>query len=252
MSSQSETIRSVQITCDLLDKLQELDGAGVTELADEMNHSKSTIHSHLATLLEHRLVVKEGAQYRLSLRFLDIAQHVRDQIGTYDVIRDELESLTDATGEVAQFGIEEHGVVSYLYKATGSRGVETASSVGTSQPMHSTALGKSILAHVPEERVDEIVDHHGLPARTRNTITDRDDLFDELETVRAQGYAIDDEENVEGLRCVAAPVLEDGSPFGAVSISGPASRFDGKVLREELPTSVTRAANVIELNSKFS
>jgi DNA-binding MarR family transcriptional regulator len=87
------TIRSVQIAFNIIDVLQEKGGAGVTELADELGHSKSTIHSHLRTLEERNILVREGDGYRLSLRILDMATHVREQVGNYDVIRDEVDEL---------------------------------------------------------------------------------------------------------------------------------------------------------------
>lgn len=246
------TIHAVDITCKIIEALQELNGAGVTELANRLEHSKSTIHSHLQTLETHHLVVHEETQYRLSLRFLDVAEHVRDQFGNYHIIENELDSLAAETEEVAQFGIEEHGRVSYLYKVAGERGVETASSVGTQQDIHSTSLGKSILAHLPEERIEEILDRRGLPEKTENTITDREELFAELERIREQGYAVDDEENVSGLRCIGAPVMGNDGVSGAVSVSMPSSRLSEAEFTEEMPTVVMRAANVIELNSKFA
>lgn len=246
-----QKIHAVRITCTLIEELQERNGAGVTELANRLDHSKSTIFSHLRTLEDEGLVVQDGSQYRLSLRFLDVASHVRDQFPNYEIIGTELESLADETGEVAQFGIEEHGRASYLYKATGSDGVETASSVGTQQPIHSTALGKAILADMSEDRVREIIDQNGLPPKTEHTITDPGELFETLDEIQERGYAIDNEENVGGLRCIAAPVLADSEPIGAVSVSGPSSRFSGEFFTEKLPAMVTSTMNVIELNSKF-
>ena len=249
--SHRPTLRSVNITCEIVEKLKELNGVGVTELAKELDRSKSTIHDHLTTLEDNQLVVYESGSYRLSLWFLDAAAQIRGQFGNYEAIENELESVVEETSEIVQFGIEEHGRVSYLYKAVGEHGVETASSVGTQQPMHSTSLGKAILAYLPRDRVEEIFDRHGLPQRTENTITEREALFHELEEVRERGYAVDNEENVLGLRCIAAPVMDDDEVFGAVSVSGPSSRISDDILTNELLTLVKRAANVIELNSKF-
>jgi len=134
----------VEIAFNIIDVLQKKGGAGVTELAEELDHSKSTIHSHLRTLEDREILVREGDGYRLSLRILDMVTQVRDQVGNYDVIKSEVDMLAEETGEIAQFGTEEHGKVSYLYKTTGERGVETASRVGTQQLMHSTSLGKTI------------------------------------------------------------------------------------------------------------
>jgi len=246
------TIRSVEIAFNIIDVLQEKGGAGVTELANELDHSKSTIHSHLRTLEEREILVREGDGYRMSLRILDMATHVREQVGNYDVIKNEVDTLAEETGEIAQFGLEEHGKVSYLYKTTGERGVETASRVGTQQPMYSTSLGKTILAYLPEERTDEIVKAQKYEALTPTTITSPEELYEDLETIRKQGYGIDDEENFEGLRCVAAPVKNEETVLGAVSITGPSSRFTLDSIHDEYADQVQRAANVIELNTKFA
>lgn len=252
-SDNTRTIDAVRTACGLLDALQEHGPAGVTRLAEELDLSKSVVHSHLATLTECEYVVKEGTQYRLSFRYLDLARHVRDQFGVYDVITGELDSLAEETGEVAQFGTEEHGQVVYLAKAKGESGVETASSVGRREYLHSTSLGKAILSQLPRERVVDIVDQRGLPRKTDHTITDRDDLLEELERTRERGYAIDDEENISGLRCVAAPVGgPDDTILGALSVSGPSSRMEMDRIESELADTITRAANVIEINSKFS
>jgi DNA-binding IclR family transcriptional regulator len=246
------TIRSVEIAFRIIDLLQEKGEAGVTELADELDHSKSTIHSHLRTLEEQRILVHEGNGYRLSLRLLDMATHVREQVGNYDVIRKEVDALADETEEIAQFGLEEHGKVTYLYKKTGDRGVETASAVGIQQPMYSTALGKTILAYLPAERIEEIATDTEYEALTPKTVTSPSELYDDLETIRERGYGIDDEENFDGLRCVAAPVKNGETVLGAVSVTGPSSRFTLDRIHGELSDKVQRAANVIELNTKFA
>mgnify|MGYP002760589363 FL=1 len=252
VQSDFETIRSVEIACSVIETLQELDGGGITEISNRTGHSKSTIYNHLQTLEENQLAAKEGDQYRLSVRFLDVASHVRNQSGNYDVIRDELDKAAKETGEVVQFGVEEHEKVGYLYKAQGNRAVQTISSVGTYQPMHSTALGKALLAEFSNKRVHEILDRQGMEQRTENTITGREELFEELADVRDRGYAIDDQENIRGLRCISAPVGGDDTILGAVSVSGPSSRFNQDRLHEELPKLMKNTANVIELNSKYS
>lgn len=246
------TIQSVKIAFNIIDVLQAKGSVGVTELADELGHSKSTVHSHLRTLEERKIIVRDEDSYRLSLQILDIAMDVRDQTGSYDVIRDEVDELADETGEIVQFGIEEYGQVSYLYKSTGDHAVETASSVGTQQPMYSTSLGKTILTYLPPERTEEIVEATDFTALTPETITSPEELYDDLETIEECGYGIDDEENYSGLRCIAAPVRNGDTVLGAVSITGPSSRFTDERLHGELADYVKRTANVIELNTKFA
>jgi DNA-binding IclR family transcriptional regulator len=247
----SRTVQSVQTAVDIVEYLREVGEAGVTELATALDCSKGTVHSHLATLLENEYVVRRGDRYGLSLKLLDLGEFVKSRIDIYDVVTDELDDLAAETGEVAQFATEEHGRAVYLDKARGEQAVNTASTVGKREYIHCISLGKAMLAHLPEERVEGIVDRHGLPAQTPNTITDRETLFAELETIRERGYAVDDEEKIEGVRCVAAPLTDDGV-VGAISISGPSSRMDGERFREELPRKLLRWANVIEINAKFA
>lgn len=251
-TNDKRTINAVHTASAILNALQRLNGAGTTELANELDMAKSAVYSHLATLEEEEYIVKDGTTYRLGFRYLDMAEHVKEQFGKYDVVRSELDSLAEETGEVAQFAVEEHARVVYLYKAIGEYGVQTSSSVGSRDYLHCTALGNAMLAHLPEERIDEIIERRGLPKKTDKTLTDRESLMAELERTRERGYAIDDEENILGLRCIAAPIITDGEVTGAVSVSGPSSRVEGERGETELSNVVIRAANVIEINSKFS
>lgn len=244
------TVQSVQTTIDLVEHLREVGKAGVTELARALDCSKGTVHSHLATLVENEYVVKNGDQYELSLKFIDLGEYAKSRLDIYEVVTEELDDLAAETGEVAQFATEEHGRAVYLYKAYGDKAVNTASSVGKREYIHCIALGKAMLAQFPEHRVEGIIDRHGLPTQTENTITDREELATELQAIRERGYAIDDEEMIDGIRCVAAPLTNE-DVVGAISISGPSSRMDGQRFREELPDKLLRSANVIEINAKY-
>jgi DNA-binding IclR family transcriptional regulator len=246
------TVDAVQTTLDIIEFLQEREVAGITEISEAVNRSKGTVHGHMATLTQNEYVVNNGGSYRLSLRYLDIAETVKGRLKMYDVVREELDDLADECGELAQFATEEHGKAVYIYKTEGENAVQTASSVGNREYLHCISLGKAMLAHMPDERVAEIVEKHGLPEYTDSTITSRDELFEELATIRDRGYAFDREEKIEGLRCVAAPVVMKGEVIGALSVSGPASRFEGEIYEETLPKLVTRSANVIEINAQFS
>jgi len=242
------TVDAVDTTCDVIYALQELGGAGVTELADHLGCSKAAVHSHLNTLLVNELVTKDDDTYSLSLRFLDLGRYVRSEVEIYEIVEEEIEKLAEETGEVAQFMVEEHGRGVYLHKARGENAIQTASYVGGRNMLHCTALGKAILSELPREYVERIIDRHGLLRQTPNTITDREDLFAELERVREEGVAFDREEILEGMRCVATPTVDrDGRLLGAVSVTGPISRMHEERL-DELGERVRHAANVIEIN----
>ena len=247
------TVEAVRTTCEILYVLQSRKRVGVTEIADEVGMAKGAVHRHLTTLDDCEYVVNENGKYRLSLRYLDMANQVKELVGNYDIIADELGRLASETGEIAQFATEEHGWVTYVYKADTESDVQTASSTGKREYMHSTALGKTMLSQMADERVTEILKCHDMPAKTTQTITDQTTLFNQLDKIQDQGYALDDEENIEGLRCVAMPVTgADGEIFGAVSLSGPVSRMTTERIDKDLVEVLTRTTNVIEINSKFA
>lgn len=247
------TVQAVRTALDIIEYLQREERAGVTELSNELGRSKGTIHSHLTTLVQGHYLTREDSEYRLSLRYLDLGETVKKRLEYYEVARAELDELAEASGELAQLATEEHGMAIYLYKSKGEQAVETASSVGKREYPHCISLGKVILAHLPRERVETIVEHNGLPEFTPQTITERAELFEELDRVRERGYAFDDEERIQGLKCVGAPITgPTGDVLGALSVSGPSSRMTGERFTEELPGMVTRSANVVEINTQFS
>lgn len=245
-------IQSVETAVNIIELLQSEEGAGVTHISNTLELSKGTVHSHLATLKNNEYVVKRDGEYHLSLKYLDLAETVKSQVSGYDIVREEVERLATETGELAQFATVEHGRAVYLYKYGGENAVQTASRLGTRESLHCLSLGKAMLAHMTRDRVEDIIDTHGLKRYTPQTITDRDALFEELSRIRERGVAYDEEERIEGIRCVAAPVTAAGDIFGAVSVSGPATRIKGDRFREALPDHVTRTANIIEINTKFS
>lgn len=247
------TVQAVRTALDIIEYLQREERAGVTELSNELERSKGTIHSHLTTLVQGDYLTREGSEYRLSLRYLDLGETVKERLEYYHVARAELDDLAEESGELAQLATEEHGMAVYLYKSKGDKAVESASSVGKREYPHCIALGKAILAHMPRERAEIIVEHNGLLEFTPQTITEPGALFEELDRIRERGYAFDNEERIQGLKCVAAPITSpDGDVLGALSISGPSSCMTGDRFTEEIPDMVTRSANVIEINTQFS
>jgi DNA-binding IclR family transcriptional regulator len=246
-------LQSVATTFEILDALKTLDGAGVTELAQHLDVPKSTAHNYLSTLEQEEYVVREDTEYRVGLRFLELGAYARHVEQLFEIAKPEVDRLADETGELANLLVEEHGRGTYLYRAYGDQAVRVKAHVGTRVPLHTTALGKAILASLPPEEVDEIVDRHGLDAPTDQSISTRSELDDALADIREQGVAFDDEERIDGLRCVAAPIRDDGDEvIGAISASGPTNRLRGERFREELAGKVLEVANVIELNVTHS
>jgi len=246
-------VSTSQKTIRILDALHGLGSAGVTELASAVEMNKSTVHNHLSTLKSEDLVVQRDDEYMLGLRLLEFGGRARDQRSLYEVATPEIERLADQTGELANLVVEEYGHGVYLVCEQGDKAVNLDIYPGVRRLLHVTASGKAILAHLPTERVDEIIEHHGLPAKTDQSITDRDVLLDHLQEVRDQGFAVDDEEHINGLRCIGTPILtDDGTVLGAVSISIPVTRMDDDRFYNEVPDIVRSATNVIELHIQNS
>ena len=247
----SKSIKSVTKTHEIIKCLLDTRGAGVSEIAAEVDLHPSTVHAHLSSLLECGLVVKERSEYSASLRFLEMGGRLRNVIPVYRKGRKEIEDLASKTGERTNIVVREGSEEVVIHMSEGEKAIEKHIHVGKRHRMHCTGGGKAILAELPEELVHEIVDDAGLPAMTANTITDRDELFDELKRIRERGYAIDEEELYDGVHCIATPICEDGKPVGAIGISGPTSRLGDEQYQTELRRPLLEAANVIELNLKF-
>ena len=253
MAPAENTITATRTSLRIVEALKRLDGASLTAVAEDLDIAKSTVHNHLHTLEDEGYITSEGSVYRVGLRFLELGEYKRNRMDIYEIARPEVASLAEKTGEMANAAVEEHGEGVYITRSEGTEAVTVDTYAGKRVKLHCTALGKTILAQLPEERVDEIVDTHGLPARTENTIPDRTELKTELDQVRERGYAYDREERLRGLRCVAAPiVVEDGDLVAALSVSGPTTRIRGDLFHEEIPELLLSAANVVEINLAYS
>lgn len=225
-NTEHKTIQSVDRSFGIIEYIQENNGASLAELTDAFDISKSAIHYHLNTLMKYGWVVKEGKTYRIGLRFLDPAMHSKSRKEEYQIVHPKVVKLAEETGERAQFIIAENGRGIHVHSELGENGIQSNSRVGKIVYLHATSAGKAILASMPQEEVESIVDAYGLPKMTDNTITTRDELFENLEEVRERGYAFNRAERRNGLMAMGAPVKDPlGRVFGAVSVTGPVRRM---------------------------
>lgn len=255
MKAHKATLSTVERAFEILHTVHDLEGARVSELASELDMAPSTAYKYLASLQEVGYVVKEGDEYNVALKFLWLGTYAKHRKDGYRFSIEKVQEIAEETGERAQFVVEENGRGIYLHtEASKPTAVETDRRAGTSRYLHASASGKAILANLPESRVEEILDIHGLPAETPDTITDEGELFDELAEIRDTGIAFNDEESVAGLRAVGVPVKEniDGFVLGSLSVSGPSNRLTGDVFREDIPDLLLGYANEIELNTRYS
>ncbi|WP_246989749.1 IclR family transcriptional regulator [Halorientalis marina] len=251
MSQQTKPLSTVEKTFVIIDLIKNKGQAGVSELAKETSLPESTVHSHLTTLEQVGYLVNENGSYRLSPLFLALGEKARNQYTLYTRGKSEVRQLADDTGEVASIAVHERGQGIFLWRLKGENAASLESYDGYTIDLHTTAVGKAMLSGFSDERVDEIIDEHGLTAKTTNTITDRDTLFKTLDDIRDSGVAYDREERVHGLHAVAAPVSDgDGRIMGAVSVAGPSGRLQNQHL-EEYGAKVKSSASMIELNMSY-
>ena len=241
------TIKSVRTSFAIVDELIDREGAGITELSDALGCSKTTVHTHLSTLSQLGYVRQDDDGYRASLGFLTTGNRVRESFDLYRYGVSVANSLAESTGEVVHLAVEEDQMVHFVHAARGGPdAIESATPIGRTALLHATAVGKAMLAEMPEEH-REVVFGQGLDPMTSRTITDPDLLREELDRIREQGYAVNDQEQVLGARSVACSVnYVSGGLMGAIVVSGHASRLDDDRI-EELAASVEEAANQIEI-----
>lgn len=243
------TLGSVEKAFLILERLKDVERAGVSELSNQLDLPKSTVHIYLQTLRKQGFIVRTDDDYSLSYRFLEYGGRIRNHSKLYQVAKVEVDKLAAETGEVANLGIEEDGLRILLYKAGGPDAIHDNAPVGEYTNMHWTALGKAMLAHFQRSRVRSIIETHGLPRANEHTITDADALFAELKRIRERGYSVEDQERRQGVLTVGTPIMDRNSDevISAISISGPKSRVDDPDKFEDLVSDIKQAANVIEL-----
>lgn len=247
MANQKRGVRTTHTVFGVVAALDEPGGATAQAVAEKLDISISNAYEHLSTLEDLEYVVKEDDRYQLGLKFLKHGVRAREKIDLVDAVQSKLDGLAEETGEIAWFVVEERGRGVYVRKALGERAVQPYGRIGKRVDLHDIAAGKAILSALSDRRVHQIVERHGLTKRTENTITEFDRLMEELETVRDRGYALNENERIEGFRAVASPVAPENDLQGAVVVSGPTARLDGERFRGELPDIVTRVANELEL-----
>ncbi|TCO59517.1 IclR family transcriptional regulator [Actinocrispum wychmicini] len=230
----------------LLDVLSAADGAlGLTELSRRAAIPKSSAHRLLTSLVASGLVIQDATgHYGLGLRLFELGSRVAARLDVRAIARPLLEELRDVTGETAHLGVLLDDEVVYLEKVESARMVRMSSRLGGRNPLHRTALGKCLLAF-GSAGLRERVLAGPLTARTPGAVVEPKRLVEQLARVRAQGWALDDEESDEGLRCIAAPVIDARAQVvAAVSISGPTTRVT-KAQVQPLAAHVVRCATEI-------
>ncbi len=257
-SRPNNLVQTIERTSSILDILgQNPQGISIRELSTKIRLPKGTTHRLLSSLSYFGYVRQDPKtrNYLLGLKLVELGQLLLSQLDLRKEAEPFLRDLAERTKETVHMVILDRNEVVYIDKVETDQhtsGLRMASRVGLRNPAHSCAVGKVLLADFSEEALNNFIKEKGLPKRTENTITNSTQLKEHLNSVRAQGYAIDDEENEKGIRCVAAPIRNEvGRAVAAVSISGPAFQVTKKVVQERLKKEVTETAIKISQRSGF-
>ena len=217
---------------------------GLAQVAASLQLHKSTAHRFLMVLERHRMVERTAnGKFRLGLRLFDLGNRAIEQYDLRDRAQPHLRRLVAETEETAHLALLEAARVIYIDKIEPTRAVRMITRIGASNPVHCTSVGKAILAFLPPERAAEVLRRIRFERMTHRTIATLEALRAELEKTRRRGYAVDDEELEEGLRCIAVPVLDAqrlagsrGERVGAV-----VPRDRGEVALHRQPFAAVRA-----------
>ena len=203
-------------------------GLGPSTIAADVDLDKATVTRLLRTLIESGYVVQDplSRRYRLTGKILRLAHGVARSLDLQRVARPHLKALRDRLHETVHLGVMEDLSVYYVDKLEADHSIQLVTAVGRTMPLHSTALGKALLAALPEEEREARYRRRDFAPRTERTICALDDFRAEIREAQARGYAIDDRENEPHGACVAAAIVAiGGRPVGALSVSGPHFRI---------------------------
>ncbi|HLI54913.1 MAG TPA: IclR family transcriptional regulator [Acidimicrobiales bacterium] len=195
------------------------------QLTERTGLPKSTVHRMADQLVEYRWLERAPTGYRLGLRFFEVGGLVSSRTHLRERALPFLQDLQVATGHAVHLGILESRDVVILEKLWGHGSAKLPTRVGGRMPAHATAAGKALLAFAPDKAIDDLI-AGGLERRTGRTIVVPELFRQELATVRTAHWALETEENVPGLRCVAAPIRGSGRAIAAVSVSGPVHKVE--------------------------
>ena len=241
-----QTIERVATIFDVM--AQNTQGISLKELSARVSLPKGTTHRLLSSLAYFGYVrqVSENRNYQLGFKLVELGNRLLDQLDVRAQARPFLVRLSKRTKETVHLVVFDQNEALYVDKVESDEkpgGLQMVSRVGLRIPAHCSSVGKVFLAQLSESELDTLIKEKGLTKRTENTIADPEKLKQHLKGIRQKGYAVDDEENEKGIRCVGAPIFNQRAQvIAAISISGPTVRITKKIIQQTLTKEVVRTA----------
>ncbi|WML36718.1 IclR family transcriptional regulator [Clostridium sp. OS1-26] len=224
-----DVVQSVERSLSILEALSDYeDGLGITEISEKVGLHKSTVHRLLSTLIQKGYVEQseETNKYKLTLKLFELGSKKIGKIDVVNVAKPYLRDLMKMTNEVVHLVIRDGNEIVYVDKVESESTIRMYSRIGKRSPIYCTAVGKAMLSYMTDEQVEQIWNQSDIKKFTEKTITNLEEFKEHLKIVREKGYAIDEQENEIGIRCVGAAILNyKGEVCGAISISGSTISF---------------------------
>jgi DNA-binding IclR family transcriptional regulator len=240
-------VKSVVRVMQILDTLSAEDSLSITEISTKLGSPKSSIHDIVSTLLTTGILEKDldRNRYRLGLKLFELGNQAKENLEIRQVAVPVLKALHERLDETIYLTVLDGREVLYVECFESTKRLRTYSVIGVRAPLHCTSVGKVILAFMDEDAVEEVVQSMGLPRFTEATISDREKLDTELAKIRRRGYAIDNMEHEEGVRCLGAPVRNHtGEVLASISVSGPSQRLTVDRIEEIAPLVMNTAEEI--------
>ncbi len=246
-NAQPSTVKALDRGLVLLKHLSQEGRVSLTNLALTVGMPASSAHRVLVTLQKHRLVEFDVStqEWMIGIEAFRIGSAYLVRTNLVEASRQTIRNLMEATGETANIAIADDGDVVFVSQVETHNPIRAFFRVGTRNHMHTSGIGKALMADMARADVERILQQKGLPQFTAKTLTSPQALFDDLEAIRKRGWSLDDEERHSGMRCVAASIYNAlGEPVAGVSVSGPTVRLSDQMISELGPL-VKRAADEI-------
>ncbi|PPA70491.1 IclR family transcriptional regulator [Jeotgalibacillus proteolyticus] len=222
------SVKSAVRVMEILELLSEhSEGLTVKEISDSLSFPQSSTFNLVQTLCTRNYLIQSGTKkYKLGPKLIHIGSNAMEGLDVQSEGEVHLRKLMEDVQETVFMAVLSEDELVYVSKLEYNRSIRTGAKIGSRKPLYCTGLGKAFLAFMPEENRDSLLDELKLNKITENTITSKAVLIEQLTIYSNQGYAVDDEENEEGLYCIAAPVFNANQEVAAaISIAGPKFRM---------------------------
>lgn len=239
------TVQALDRGLTLLRELAKARNITLSDLATRTEIPTSSTHRILSTLQKHGFVEfdETSQEWIIGIEAFRIGNTYLVRTNLVEAARKTLRGLMEETGETANLAIADKGDVVFVDQVETHNPIRAFFRPGTRGHMHSSGIGKVLLAHLPQREVEKIIHTRDLPEFTQKTLTTREDLLNDLKIIRQRGWSIDDEERYSGMRCVASAIYNTfGETIAGISVSGPTIRLPDHVIAE-LGPKVKKAAD---------